>query len=312
MTPEPLANPAQRGRRLRRRILIAAGIPLGLVAVLALSYSGSLVVSYQSNVTSVVVPEDLGVPGHARPAAAADGAQTILLLGSDSSDVPNTFLLLRITAARDAIVAMSLPSALVVTPPTGGPMALRDVEPLLGLTGVIGALEDFGGVRLDHFVALDLQAFADAADVLGGITVQNPTAFTSTVEHRTFPAGAVNLNGDAALEYVRETAALPGGEGQRMRNQQAFLAGATRAVLSAKTLTSPTTVADLVARVSPSLEVDSGLNAVTLIGLGWELRALDPAALTFASLPETAASGAGQQALRDALAADTLARYLTK
>jgi LCP family protein required for cell wall assembly len=309
--PADRNEPTQNRHRIRRRILMAIGIPLGLVAVLALSYSGSLVATYQNNVTMVDIPDDLGVPEHTRPAPANNGAQTILLVGSDSTDDPNTFLLMRISGDRDGITTLSLPGTLMVAPPGAAPSTLAAVEPSLGINAVIGALEEFTGARIDHYVGVDLDAFADAADVLGGITVRNPQAFTSSIKQHSFPAGPVKLTGATALEYVRETDALAGGEAQRMSNQQAFLAGAARAVLSAKTLTSPATIADLVARVTPALDVDSGLDAATLIGLGWQLRSLRPGELTFASLPEAAGSDAGRQSLRDALKSDILRSYLT-
>ncbi|NQX26246.1 LCP family protein [Microbacteriaceae bacterium VKM Ac-2854] len=304
--PKPTAS----RRRVRRRILMAIGIPIGLVSVLALSYSGSLVAMYQNNVMTVEIPDDLGVPGHTRPPSASNGAQTMLLVGSDSMDDPNTFLLMRISGARDAITTLSLPGTLTVTPPGSAPTSLAAVEPERGINGLIGAVEDFSGARVDHYIGVDLHTFADVADVLGGVTVQNPEAFTSSIEQHSFAAGPVRLTGATALEYVRETDALPGGEAQRMQNQQAFLAGAARGVLSAKTLTSPATIADLVARVTPSLEVDSELDAVTLIGLGWELRSLRPDDLGFASLPDDARSGAGQQSFRDAVKADRLPAWL--
>jgi polyisoprenyl-teichoic acid--peptidoglycan teichoic acid transferase len=87
-----------------------------------------------------------------------------------------------------------------------------------------GGLEDAGrlladllsgatGLPIEHWMAIDFAGFAEMVDAVGGVTVNNPVAFSYTQNEQlhqsgvwtdgSFPAGAIELDGDAALAYVR-------------------------------------------------------------------------------------------------------------
>jgi LCP family protein required for cell wall assembly len=74
-------------------------------------------------------------------------------------------------------------------------------------------LEHVTGLQIDHWVALGFDGLAAAVDAVGGVTVDNPVAFSYTwnepsfqagvFDGGSFPAGVIELNGDAAVAYVR-------------------------------------------------------------------------------------------------------------
>jgi polyisoprenyl-teichoic acid--peptidoglycan teichoic acid transferase len=69
------------------------------------------------------------------------------------------------------------------------------------------------GLTIDHFIAIDFAGFAAMVDAVGGVTVNNPTAFKYTWSegnyqaHRwtggSFAKGILHLNGTRALDYAR-------------------------------------------------------------------------------------------------------------
>lgn len=68
------------------------------------------------------------------------------------------------------------------------------------------------GLEIDHWLALDFEGFRHLIDAVGGVTVQNPTAFEYTWDEGRFnrqeweggfAAGEIHLSGEEALTYVR-------------------------------------------------------------------------------------------------------------
>jgi LCP family protein required for cell wall assembly len=69
------------------------------------------------------------------------------------------------------------------------------------------------GLKIEHWMAIDFTGFKAMIDTVGGVTIDNPTAFSYTWSEPhyhakiwdagSFPAGVITLNGDAALSYAR-------------------------------------------------------------------------------------------------------------
>lgn len=76
-----------------------------------------------------------------------------------------------------------------------------------------GVLSRVLGLRIDHWMAMDFAGFRDMVTAVGGVTVDNPTAFKYTWYEQNFHAGVweggsfakgvIHLNGDQALSYTR-------------------------------------------------------------------------------------------------------------
>lgn len=74
-------------------------------------------------------------------------------------------------------------------------------------------LSDVTGLRIDHWMAMDFTSFRAMVDAVGGVTVQNPTAFSYTrheanylagrFDAGSFAAGTLHLDGEQALLYAR-------------------------------------------------------------------------------------------------------------
>ena len=142
----------------------------------------------------------------------------------------------------------------------GVPLAVKTVESLLGQ-------------KIQHAVMIDFEGFRGITDALGGVEVNNPVEFTADFDtHQHFPAGVIKLQGQRALEFVRERHSFADGDFTRVANQQLFLRSTLAKLLSAGTLTNPVTMYKLVNTASKYITVDKGLNATALASLVYSMR----------------------------------------
>jgi len=82
------------------------------------------------------------------------------------------------------------------------------------------------GIEPDYVFVTRFPFFEDMIDDIGGIEVQNPTAFSDEyLKPKGFPAGKVRLNGYTAMAFARIRHNLPGGDFDRSANQQRVLKG---------------------------------------------------------------------------------------
>lgn len=282
-----------------------------------------------------------GVPG-AGPAAAGTSPSTtgrslnILVMGSDSRGATtgeaasgaksnqraDTLMLVHIPADRSKIYSISLMRDLWVGIPDHGHAKINAALAFGGVPLMVQTVESIFGQRIDHIAMIDFEGFVGMTDALGGVEVDIPASFVSYHDQITFPAGPNTLDGEHALEFVRERYAFADGDYQRVRNQQAFVKALLAKNLSADTLLNPLKIHNVVSAMAPFVSVDGGLDAATLAGLGMELKDVRPHDMVMFTLPTrgTGRSTDGQsivltdpvaiKAISAAMAADTLGDYV--
>ncbi len=87
----------------------------------------------------------------------------------------------------------------------------------------IDTVEHFLDIPIDYYVKVNMEAFKEIVDALGGVTVTNSFAFSSGGYQ--FPEGPIRLNGDEALAYTRMRKQDPKGDlGRNIRQQQVIKA----------------------------------------------------------------------------------------
>lgn len=88
-----------------------------------------------------------------------------------------------------------------------------------GVGMTVATVEQFLDIPIDYYVKVNMNGFRDIVDAVGGITVDNPFAFT--YDKTTFPKGRITLNGAKALKYARMRYNDPrGGFGREDRQKQ--------------------------------------------------------------------------------------------
>jgi LCP family protein required for cell wall assembly len=125
----------------------------------------------------------------------------------------------------------------------------------------VSTVEDYLGIEIDHHGVIDLDGIAMAIDAVGGITINNETAFT--VGTNEFPAGEITLSGEQAIVYARYTEDPSDMQG-RLDRQKTLVEGLTTSMGGGNALESvpssvPTSLADIEDHIVTDLDLESAL-----------------------------------------------------
>ena len=147
---------------------------------------------------------------------------------------------------------------------------------------LIDAVQRLSGLKIDDYAEVNLFGFYLLSEALGGIPVCLVNDVKDPDSGADFKAGPQEVSGSAALAFVRQRHGLPGGDLDRVRRQQAFLAGALDKVISAGTLTSPGKLADLVEAANRSIVLSNGFS---LLDLANQMSNLSSGNVNFLTVP---------------------------
>jgi LCP family protein required for cell wall assembly len=245
-----------------------------------------------------------------RPGVAVNASQNILLLGSDtrgdvSGDIndvrgsrSDSMMIVHISASRDSVHIMSIMRDSWVDIPGHGKAKMNAALAYGGVPLAVQTIEGLIGSRIDRVALVDFEGFKGITNALGGVEIDNPVAFdSSSILGKRFALGLNTLNGEEALAFVRERYAFNDGDYQRARNQQIYIKGVLKEVISAETLTNPVTINNLVSSVAPYLTVDAGFTSAYAAGLGVELRNIRMDDMTFFTMPTLGTGMQGDQSV---------------
>ncbi len=317
-------TPPRRSRRQRWPWVVGAiAVVLVLALVAGVLYLSSVARSFDDNRTTVDAQTQQRETGD---------PVNILLLGSDSradddreegSERKDTMMLVHIPADGSGVYVISLLRDLYVDIPGHGRDKLNAASAEGGYPLLIDTVEQMFDIPVHHLVEMDFQGFRSVTSALGGVSVCNPTAFSSGQKNPSyFPRGQILLQDTAALRYVRERHAFGDGDLSRVENQQRVVESALGRFLSVDVLANPGRTNDVVSTFSRHLTVDEGLDSQIVGQVGWRLRDLDKGDLEMLTVPSGDAfkdargqSVVGQdeqlmRQLRAALADDDLGRYV--
>ncbi len=167
-----------------------------------------------------------------------------------------------------------------------------------GRTMLIRVVQAFSGMKIDHYAEVNLLGFYLLSNAIGGIPVCLNAATQDDFSGANFQAGPQDVQGTAALAFVRQRHGLPGGDLDRVRRQQAFLAGAAKKILSVGTLTNPSKLSDLIGAIDRSVIFDKEFSVLTF---AQQITDLSAGNINFETLPTT---GPESSTDKDALATD--------
>ncbi|MGW2346360.1 LCP family protein [Streptomyces sp. NPDC001661] len=218
-----------------------------------------------------------------RPTVLAEGAQNLLLIGSDSRAGKNgkygrndgtqrsdTTILLHVAADRKSATAVSFPRDLMTDVPACRQPDGKQHDAMFamfnyafevgGSACTIRTVEKMTGVRIDHHMVVDFDGFKDMVNAVGGVTVCLERPIDDDDAHVRLPAGTHHLNGEQALGYVRARKSLGNGsDTDRMDRQQRFLGALVEKVQSNGVLLNPTRLYPVLDAATSSLTTDPGL-----------------------------------------------------
>ena len=271
--------PAKRPRLKPRwgRIALLGGLAVLIVAVIA----GISLYGYANGLDKDLKRTDAfsALTGD-RPAKAVEGALNILLVGSDSRDPDatkddtnawraDTLIVMHIPADHKSAQLVSIPRDLWVQIPSGNSAdcssgsrnKINASFAFGGLPRAVKTVECLTNVRVDNVMAIDFGGFKEVTDALGGVDLYVDQTITSIHKpHRVFTKGMMHMNGEQALDWVRQRYQFPRGDFDRQRHQQEFLKAVMDKAASGGTLANPGKLNNFLKSVTAAVTVDQNFS----------------------------------------------------
>jgi len=331
-------NRSYRGKRKPRwgRIALLAGVAVIVIGVVAaISLYG-----YANGLNKDIKRTDaFSEITNGRPAKTVDGALNILIVGSDSRDPDSaddtanawradTLMLMHIPADHKTAQLISIPRDLYVTIPSANDAACTSGSrnkinasfAFGGLPRAVHTVECLTDVHIDNVAAIDFGGFKEVTDALGGVDLKVDQTITSIHKpHRVFKKGTMHMNGEQALDWVRQRKQFAQGDFARIRHQQEFLKALLDKAAGTGTLTNPSKLNSFLKAVTAAVTVD---NNFSLTDMALQFRNLRSDNLTFITSPNLGGQTIGGQsvvvsdktkalALYKAVAADKMDEWMT-
>jgi LCP family protein required for cell wall assembly len=191
-------------------------------------------------------------------------------------------MLLHLTDDHRALFAISIPSDGVVEIPGVGPGKLADAATAGGPRLVARTVEELTGARLDRLAVLDLNAFREISDVLGGVVIDVPREMCD------LPAGRRRFDGQAALDYIALQPCMPRKDLDRVQRQQSLVKALMHESLDGGVITHPLAVNRMLRATAGHLAVEDGFSYPRMFGLLWSMRRVRTGNTTFLTVPVAA------------------------
>ncbi|MFG2620642.1 LCP family protein [Streptomyces sp. NPDC048507] len=281
----PAGGPPRPPAGRRRRLLRWAGAGAAAFVLVGSGTGWWLYSKLDGNITADTSAEaELRRYERERPAHLAEGAQNILLIGSDSragrenagygrdkgTQRSDTTILLHLPADRKSATAVSIPRDLMTDVPSClTPDGTRTAERFAqfnfayewgGAACTIRTVEKLTGVRVDHHMVLDFGGFKKMVDAVGGVEVCLSRPVNDTEAALRLPAGRQLLRGEQALGFVRARHSLGNGsDTERMQRQQQFLGSLVTKVQSNGVLLNPARLYPVLDAATSAVTTDPGL-----------------------------------------------------
>ncbi|MEU8239852.1 LCP family protein [Actinoplanes missouriensis] len=231
------------------------------------------------------------------------GPLNLLLLGSDSraedpdgtspiGERSDTIMLLHISKNRDHATLMSIPRDSYVEVPAGGSWKggknkINSAFAFGGAPLTAETVTKLTGITLDGAMIADFASIREMVDAVNGVNVCTYAKVTSLHTGRVWEPGCHDMDGEVALDFVRQRYSVEGGDFGRMRNQQLVVKALIAKVQSSGAMTNPLKLDSLLGIAAEALTVDDRLD---LRDLAFKVRDLRPDNIDYLTVPDTGAS----------------------
>jgi LCP family protein required for cell wall assembly len=298
-----------RGRR-HSPLVAAVRVAAAFLSVLVLVASGVMWFLYRDFTTKVDRVNAIGATHDD-----IDGRDiNILLVGSDDrtnatpaelkelstteqvTNSTDTMILVHIPADGRRATAVSFPrDSWVTIPGCSGQHKLNSAyingatdcgttkaDPDRGRQKLVQTISELSGLKVDHYVEVDLLGFYRITKAIGGVQVCLNQAQKDSFSGIDLPKGVSTIEGKQALAFVRQRHGLPRGDLDRIVRQQYFMSATFRKVTSLGVLTNPIKLKRLLDAIGSSIRMDADLDPIQLAG---QLRGLAAGNVTFTTIP---------------------------
>jgi len=279
--------------------------------------SARIVPTVRTNSQGVATTQSASPPARYAP-------ENILLLGSDTRAGVNsaiggsdsstegvsnsdTLMVAHISGDRQHVTVLSIPRDTLIPAPTckawnssTGKLSNKNFETSAGQIFHINsayavggpkctvtAIQGLTGLGIDRIIGIDFAGFQSMIDALGGIQVNICRPIIDTVLGTVVPqAGTQSIAGRQAVNLVRARDVIGDTQSDlaRIRRQQVVLSAILRQVTAAGTLLNPAKLDNFLQAFTRNTFTDN-VKLEDLVNLAGSLGSLDPARVTFYTLP---------------------------
>lgn len=152
----------------------------------------------------------------------------MLLLGVDERPGDrgrsDTMILMSLNPKTDSMIMLSIPRDTYVNIPGRGMDKINHAYAFGGVELAVQTVEETFDIPVHVYSRVNMEGFKQGIDAIGGVTVNNNQSFSQGGSD--FSEGAIHLNGEQALDYIRMRKQDPRGDMGRNNRQRAVVAAA--------------------------------------------------------------------------------------
>ncbi len=275
----------QRPKKKRNKGLIAAIVVMVLALLVGgVAFAGYMYVSSISNQMHEGVDEELKAVLSQEEEVQPDEPFYMLVMGIDrsedragSEEFGDTFrsdsmILTRVDPQQKTVTLISIERDTYVDIEGYGPNKINAAAAYGGAALTVQTIEEFAGVDISHYVAIDFDGFKAAVDALGGIEVDVPMTIDDEMAGGYVAAGQQTLNGDQALILCRSRHAYDqygAGDYYRMANQRLVMGAIAKKLLASDPVTMANTISSMAGYITTDFNVED------IISIATQMRGMD-------------------------------------
>ncbi|MGX7150970.1 LCP family protein [Enterococcus ureasiticus] len=168
---------------------------------------------------------------------------SVLIMGIDTGDFgrtdigrSDTMMVATVNQKKKETLLMSVPrDTYTEISGKGFPDKINHAYAFGGAAMAMDTTENLLNIPIHYYIWLNMKGMSDLVDVLGGITVMNPTAFTYAKFD--YPVGELKMGGLEALQYTRMRKEDPRGDYGRQERQRIVLEAISKKLLNLSNVT---------------------------------------------------------------------------
>src|SRR5215213_5710532 len=196
-----------------------------------------------------------------------EGPLNVLVLGVDTrpdneemGSRTDTIMLVQVVPQTGDVKLLSVPRDLYVKVEPGEKDRINAAYNYGGIDETIDAVENYSGVRVDHYATIDFEGFEKVVDAMGGVRVD--VGDGQFPERWRMGEGVQRLSGHKALKYTRYRG-TPGADIDRMQRQRELVAALRSEALKWNTVK---TLPQIMEVMSENVQTDLDLDGAITLG----------------------------------------------
>ena len=185
-----------------------------------------------------------------KSAAVTKESFTIFISGIDTYGEVNTVarsdvnILITVNPSTKEILLTSIPRDTYITLASFGNKDKITHTGIYGIEETITSIEDWLSITINYYVRVNFSSVVNIVDMLGGITVNSPNAFTSG--NYSYINGLNQMDGAKTLAFVRERYSFEDGDLERGKNQMLVVSAIINKMLSSSIIPNYSKILDAI------------------------------------------------------------------